>query len=421
MKKINEQKVWSLIGIFIIALVVSLPIYSANVLAVNVQITKNQGEKGLWGYLDAEGDVWTVEAVIGDVSEGTVDPKDVKIKIAGNEAEFATCTDSPLGVTCEYLSPLSDGIKESEYTFQVVYEAVDALGYKIEPAPSNGDIIRADGSAPKISGLTVKQNTEGVEIDFTVKDKTKADVPAVGIKKIDIIDADSGSVLQTLGEFEIGLNKFNYADDSGFGKQLQATFTGEGQKRVKIKAEDHLGHAVTSPVVSFDADFVKPEINDDLQLAGFGKFIGEFIQETDITVSIVETNDFEVIAFSNQAALEGDLGDCEPNDETDNLWNCTWKNVEVNPESSITIKVVAADEYGNIAERTLSKSMTKDTSPPQLEFFGGERTFDEKSYIKSGKQRIVLVSRESGSGISENGITANQGSLGKSTSQPQKE
>ena len=103
----NGERAWSFAGILVIMLVISMPFYSANVMAVNVQITKNQGEKGLWGFLDADNDVWTVEAVIADVPEGSVDPANVKIKIGGNEAEFKTCTDGTLGVTCEYISPLS--------------------------------------------------------------------------------------------------------------------------------------------------------------------------------------------------------------------------------------------------------------------------------------------------------------------------
>ncbi|MBT6774602.1 hypothetical protein HOA91_04485 [Candidatus Woesearchaeota archaeon] len=420
MKKMNEERAWSFAGIFVIMLVVCLPIYSANVMAVNVQITKNQGEKGLWGFLDADNDVWTVEAVIADVPEGSVSAENVKIKIGGNEAEFQTCTDGTLGVTCEYISPLSDGIKEAEHTFQVVYEAVDALGFKIEPAPSNGDVIRADGSSPKITGIKVKQNKDDsqVDIDFFVKDKLKAGAPAVGIKKIEIINADTGTVLQTLGEFELGLISFKYADDSGFGNKLQASFTGEGSKKIKVKAEDHLGHVTISPVISFDADFVKPEIKDDLNLTSFGKFIGEYIGETDITVSVIEKNNFEIVAFSDQADLNGALADCDPDDEVDDLWLCTWKNVEVKPETSIAIKFVVGDEFGNIAERTLTKSLTKDDAPPQIEFFGSERTFEQQSYISTGKQRIVLRVRESGAGITEKGIRANLGSLGKSTSQP---
>ena len=85
MKKMNGERAWSFAGILVIMLVISMPFYSANVMAVNVQITKNQGEKGLWGFLDADNDVWTVEAVIADVPEGSVDPANVKIKIGGYE------------------------------------------------------------------------------------------------------------------------------------------------------------------------------------------------------------------------------------------------------------------------------------------------------------------------------------------------
>ncbi|MEK6937727.1 MAG: hypothetical protein AABX04_01655, partial [Nanoarchaeota archaeon] len=64
MNNLNQQRLWSFIGIFLISLVVSLPFYSADALAVSLKITKNSGEKNIEGFLDAKGDTWSVEALI---------------------------------------------------------------------------------------------------------------------------------------------------------------------------------------------------------------------------------------------------------------------------------------------------------------------------------------------------------------------
>src|SRR3989344_1790520 len=107
----NPQKVWSLVGLFIIALVVSLPFESAQTLAASVSITKNEGQKGIEGFIDANGDTWTVEATITDTQAQVVDPKNVKMKVGTHEAEFDSCSDSGLGKVCHYISPLNDGVR----------------------------------------------------------------------------------------------------------------------------------------------------------------------------------------------------------------------------------------------------------------------------------------------------------------------
>lgn len=403
-----------------ITIILVLPIYSADALAaVNVQITKNQGEKGIPQFIDAQGDVWTVEALLSGVESGSVDPSEVKVKIGANEAEFKSCTDSDLGVTCEYISPLTDGIKENEYTFQVVYEMKDELGVTVIPPPSNGDVIKADGSAPKITGLSISQDKESgdVDLDFTVNDK-KEGAPATGIKLVEIINADTAEVLKTFGEFELGKEKFDFFNDGGSEGKLSADlFSGEGLKRVKIRAEDHLDHSATSAVITFKGDFVKPEIKDNLDFTKFGKFIGQYITSTDITIDIVESSGVVVKAYSDQAELDGEVADCIDDEEISDLLHCTWHSVDVDPVSSVSVKIVAKDEYGNTAEKTLSKSFTKDSSPPKIEFFGSERVYDDKSYIRSGKQRIILTAEEQGAGISKDGIRANLGALGKGTSE----
>src|SRR3989338_8190855 len=176
----KSSMVWKQVAWFIVLLVLTIPFYSADALATSLQITKNSGQQQIPGYLDANGDTWTVEATITNPPEETVDPVHVKLKIGVNEASFTSCSSSALGVVCQYLSPLGDGVREAEYAFQVVYDYL-ALGGLLSKA-SASDIIRADGTGPTIAITTLRQNARGqVELDFTVSDKV-AGVPAVGIK-----------------------------------------------------------------------------------------------------------------------------------------------------------------------------------------------------------------------------------------------
>ena len=60
----NQKRVWSFAGIFIIALVVSLPFYVADVYAVSLSITRNQGSTGIEGFIDGEGEIWPGESSV---------------------------------------------------------------------------------------------------------------------------------------------------------------------------------------------------------------------------------------------------------------------------------------------------------------------------------------------------------------------
>ncbi len=423
MKARTEKKLWSLSALFVIMLILTLPVYSAQSLAaVNVQITKNEGQNEIDGFINADGDVWTVEAIIsGSVLE--VSPEDVYIDINGNEANFDSCADSDLGPTCKYVSPLIDGVKENTYAFNVVYKYLDELGYTLEK--SNADSISADGSAPVVVGtINLNQNVEDGNVDFSFEVTDQfVGKPSIGIKTIEIIDADTNSVLKTLGPFPIGTKTFNFAVDGGTNGQLSGSlFSGDGAKRLKIRAEDHLGHQQTSPSYYFEGDFIKPEIQE-MELVHFGKFIGQYIYPSDIRVYVQENNLLEdVVAYSDQADLNGESGSCVDDQETKGLKICTWKNVDIDPESQISIKFIATDNFGNIAEKTLSQSFTKDEMPPKALFFGSERVYDNVNYVKDDEQIIILDVQEQGAGIltydeegnilGTDGIRANLDALG---------
>ena len=405
-----------MIGLFLVVLVLSMPVYSASALAASVQITKNEGEAAVPKYLDAQGDVWTVEALISGAgtSNASVKPEDVKIKIGDNQAPFTSCSPSTLGVLCKYISPLTDGIQQGEYTFQVIYSFLNAA--QKQESVSAGDVIKADGSAPQIffSPGKVSQDENGkVKIDFTVNDK-KEGFPSVGLKKIDIIDSDTADVLQTINLPE-GKETFSYLSDGGFEGFLQSQqLSGDGTKKIKIRAEDNLGHVSFSSSVSFFADFVKPKIGNQLNFTKFGKFIGEFASSTDIVVDVVEKSVPKVIGQSPQADLDGKTASCEADADIDDLWHCTWKDVNVNPASSITVLVKAIDAKGNVAEKSLSSTFVVDNSAPVIKFFGTIKQFEGKSYLKNNENKIILRAEDQGAGVSKDGIRANLVSFGLS-------
>ncbi len=426
-----DRKIWSAVGIFIIALVVSLPIYSAGAMAASLQITQNQGEKGISKFLDAQGDVWKVQASITGALEESINPENVKLKIGNREAAFSSCSSVGQVIVCDYISPLTDGIPEGEYVFRAAYSFINENAEEDEASAS--DVVKADGQSPAVEGLRASQNiaasqdiaNSGISIDFSVNDKVNPEAPAVGLKLIEIIDAESGNVLQSITGFSDGLASFRYAESSEFGGRLQSNpYAGsEGYKQIKIRAEDRLGHSFTSSAISFPIDFVKPVIvADSLNFTQFGKFIGPYRKTSEMTVEVRENgglNARNVKAYSAQAELTGREADsCAADRETAGLYKCTWNSVEVSPESSVSVRFEVKDDYGNVGEGTLARSFVPDTEMPAVEFFGTERQFNGVDYVRSDEQLVMVRVSENGAGITAEGIRADLSALGGSEYTP---
>ena len=241
----HKQKTYQLIGIWMITLIVMLPLYSADALAVSVRITKNTGEAGVPGFIDGNGDNWQVEATLGEIGEtDEVTSEKVFMRVAGSEQNFENCREDPSGVICEYSSDLSEGLPEDEFPFQVIYRFEDQ-------AIRRSGTVKTENSAPEITGLKVNQASDGViDISFNVKEEGDFQV---GLAKVEIIDAESGTVLEEIANVE-GKMELAY-----FGK-ISTIDSGEGVHRIKIRAIDLLGHSSESPAVPFRVDFIAPAL-----------------------------------------------------------------------------------------------------------------------------------------------------------------
>jgi len=415
MIKISQQRLWSFIGIFIIALVLSIPFYSADALATSLQVTHNSGNADISKFMDAKGDTWEVDALISGLENGTtVNPEDVKININDNERSFNSCSDDALGVLCKYISPLMDGVKETSYKFSVSYSYPSVLG--INKTASDSDDINADGSAPQVTGLIASQDEEGkVHLSFQVSDKYEGK-PFVGVKSIDVLDAESGQVLDRIDNLTQGKESYNYASDRGKNGILETPLSGEGTKRIKVVAEDWLGHkTINPPQVSFLGDFVKPIIvTESLNLTTLGKFKGVVDQTTSVNIDVRgEKFTPSVYASADQTSLDGDQAVCVPDEQTEQLWHCNWNDVLVKGTApkDIEFTVIAKDQNNNVEQAKIVKSYVEDVTPPEAVFFGPQREYNGAYYLSEGKQRIYLKVQEQGSGVDETTVSANLGGI----------
>ncbi len=404
-----------------IFLIILLPISSASALAGTTTITKNSGQAGLDGFVNANDDTWTVEATISNLqTDETVAPENVQIKVGNNMKNFNSCSTSDSGATCLYVEPLSGGITPGGYTFDVLYTPLTGA------VSGKTGVINADGLAPVISFSqgNAKQEGSRVKLSFTVNDGASS--PCVGLAKVTVLDADSGTALVTKNDFpEKMCNSYSFADDTTYNGYLTGPFDGEGVKRIKIVAEDRLGHSVTSSIVSFLADFVKPEIAT-LNFTSFGKFLGSAESGSPLVITLKEKSTLSpssVLASAPNTNLDKTAADScvrEKDNPTHdpNIWDCQWNQVKVNPRDSIAVAVSATDIAGNAGESTLTQNFVADTDAPVVQYFGPLLENNGVGYAKSGKNIIVLKVKEQGSGIKQENILANLGALGGGSKSP---
>jgi len=394
-----------------IMLVLLMPFYSASALATYVSVTQSHGTANIDGFLDVDGDTWTVEAVITDAPAEVV-PENVKLVVGSRDAQFESCSSTDLGTICTYASPLEDGIPENTYPFHVVYENVDINGVT-QTVRSVTNSVTADGSSPSITFRNgdVSQNVDGtVDITFSVTDRVST-LPAVGLQSVEIVDADTGTVLQTM-VFDESDEEFLY------NGKLEAELTGAETKHIKIRASDILGHETTSVPVSFKVDYVAPVIQKEtLNFTSFGRFIGETSARSNIVLDITDTsNAITVTATSADADLDNDIATCVPKiTNEERVYTCTWKDVLIFARETITLSITAEDKFGNSVTESVPTTFVPDTDAPIVTFFGTNRVYNDQTYARSGDTKVILIVQEQGSGITQDTIIADVSSLGGSS------
>ena len=389
-------KTGKIIALFIITLILTLPIYSAQSLAATVRITSNHGTLGVEDYINAEEDTWTVQAAITGAAQ-TVLPENVKLR-ANADLNFNTCeTSTALGTICSFETTLS-GVSEQRHDFSVEYIS--------EPgAPASGHIF-ADGSAPVIDINEIKQEESALRVNFVVTENKDSDS---GIKSITITDENN---------VELSAVEVTDKKKREYNEKIPLTSTLEGTKTITIKAVDMLGHE-ESESKEIKVDLVIPIISSIINLTSLNDFIGNVARTTDLKVDVTENSDVNkngVTAASSQIEFPSNKAECKRDAMQFDLWHCLWKNVLVKPSADISLQITAIDQFENQAEATLTKTLTLDNSAPEIVFFGTEKVFEQKNYLNKGENNWLVVQiNEVGSGIVKEKILANLADFGEGT------
>lgn len=401
-------------GLFIIALVISIPFYSASAYAASISVTKNHGQAGIDGFIDGQGDVWTLEAQVTN-SVGQVQPNQVKRIINGVQKEFSSCSAGDLGTMCTLQTPLPDGVNDNSIPFRVQFTA------GAEQASAERT-LNVDGTAPTINQFSLRQDKQKVMLTATVRDQPGV---CAGLQSVELLDS-SGQVVHTVQR------DFSRCGENVIGEEVLRFISNDGSELVKLRVRDALGHERLSGATRFAYDFAVPQIiSPTLQFEELEQngelFLGSSRKTTSMSVEIVEKGALDISAASDSLNFRGNTkAICQSvqKEGYENVKKCTWTNVEIDPNKQISTTITAKDDKDNSATATLSRSFTPDVSAPTVSFFGVkkdglEQKFGETFFVKPGLVEITAEIDESGAGVKRENIFADFTSMNRGTMNPE--
>jgi len=367
----NIQKI---VCLFMIYLVLSLTIFTANALAgFSYSIT---GERGIQGYRAKEDslnfDIWAEANVSFLTRQGTEYPLFCENADNKVHCQFATMVE----LTDLNVIPLT-------------------LIHKRDPPVEYPVSVVVDSLEPTISYSLEKINNVLV-MNYTIVDKAyQGNDNCSGIENIDIsIDNKQYQEVITGNKcFFSGTIKHNLSD--GFYGILTTT----------ISTYDKVGNENTN-TSEILLDTQGPIITDNYEIYSGNVLRDKFSRTADLPSQVVVYVEDENLAVSQ---VYGDLSGLNLNPANNYLnmnaicnklngnktYKCVFNGISVRPRNdTLTIKVKATDTEGNINEKTLSKTITIVSDPGAPLFIGPEKKHcnDDLTncYINNGRQTFIL-------------------------------
>ena len=381
------------IASLMIALVLSMPLYSAQSLAA-MSVTKNVGTDNIDGYLDAAGDTWTLK-VLASLGSETITASQVRVN--GYPSDGCVSVGA-LGTECT--SSITFGSRdEGLRTIPIALE--NAQRQVVERTETQ---IILDGTAPRITASGVQGDGNTAEVTFTV---TESPALCVGLQKVQV---KHGSNVVTLEDDELEAIKTGTCGSSQIksveGQQTVIISSSSAAQAVEVIATDRLGHE-RKKIVNFPFDAVAPVIKDDtLFHRGLTEFVPSGSTTTDVTLEIEEDSATLDATLSGGGLTDAD-GSCSITGTrgTKKVFTCAWNGITINFEQSLALTVMATDGH-HTATRTITKTFNVDSAEPRLIRFGTQFGFNDLNFVSLRDNVFIAEFAESGSGISKQNVKA---------------
>lgn len=383
---------------FMIALIVSLPIYSASVFA-DISSIGAVGSDNIEDYVKEDDYIeFRVSASLDD--DDAIDESQVWL---GENLQFSSCSASVDGFDCTIRYPESGTSKFLSRPIPYTVHLKDDSGEIVE---SDSGKVYVDNIPPIVNSFSVEPtdaSTGNVEFSYSIEDRScydsSCDGRCSGIKELELYTED-----EAYKEI-IPLNIQDCTYSESFEKDV-AEF-GDGDHTIYMIAYDRLGHVSNERSVSLSVDSTAPQIltssfkitdatgldNTYASSRGFNVTFYVEIAGDDLDRSSVK-GDFRSIDAGEPYATCGET--------VDDVTECTWKiKLELSEETTLSLGFYAKDLAGNQAEASISRNFKIDDTGPIVKSIKTDKVKDDKSYAKRfGYNEIVAEFTEEHSGMS---------------------
>ncbi|MBI2128816.1 hypothetical protein HYU07_01120 [Candidatus Woesearchaeota archaeon] len=409
------------IASLLIFLILTLPFYTANVFATGIAVNSIYGSNGVQGYRKAT-DSTNVDVDAQIDGDSSIVPSQVTFGVGD---VFSSCRNMGASFNCSYRST-SFTVDAKSYSYTI--HLYNDTGTEVITAATT---ITIDNIAPT-AAVDVLQNgtnaNSNISITYSAADTACADSSCTGkcsgIKEIKLYKYDAANLIET-----IPINTKECSNGAAISRSASLFNYGNGSTQACVVAYDNIGQASSLICDGFIVDSSAPAISS-LQILSNGKavtYVGKNGITADVSVQITDSgtglNANSVRAGFSQlnpsyasivyaAATTG--GGCAL---SSGINYCTWKSININATSGVSINFYADDNSGNNGSAALAYSFSADTSSPQVTYIGTNHSYGNISYASGlHKETVKATITESGSGLEKENVKLNFQDIGGATS-----
>lgn len=400
------------IALFMIALIILIPVYSANAIATSFSVYTISGKDGVNGYRKYDDQTLiTAQAELG--GDSNITPNQVRF---GTDS-FSSCVNIGGGIfQCSY-SSAQFPITPKSYTV-TLYLWNDA---NVSQSTASSEIT-VDNTAPAVSSFSTTQTHVGianVSFSYSISDTACTDATCSGkCSGINYIDVYGNNVFLQ----KISLNSSLCAVSGAFGVNSSQLTAASGDVSVCITAYDKFNFSSSAACKTLSVDLSAPTIDaasfaiksNDVSVyyipaAGISATVSVDVNDDSGSVPTV-TADLSKINPTYAASVPADS--CTG----PGPFTCYWNSRIVTANSTKVINVTATDNAGNTKTEQITYNFGVDNTAPDVTFIGTTNIYNSTSYVVSGYNTLKVTMTEAGSGIDANNVYLDLSAIGGSAS-----
>ncbi|MFC1754992.1 hypothetical protein ACFL96_16635 [Thermoproteota archaeon] len=418
-----KKDILKLAAIFMSCLIITLPFYISDALAVGGSITsikltgKNTGAENIRGK-----DNDCVDVTVEVMADAAVTPQDIFLKDwqAATGIAFSTCTQvgspSEFNFQCSYTctpdSMANGGVFPVTACLQGCCSAACDCGTSTNCAISADMVV--DETAPTVTSFDVtptQTSGTGLTASYSVADTacTASQCAGLcsGISKVEALDAN-GTVL--------GTDSPNSTTCTASGTiSFSLASAPNGLNQVCAKVYDMAGLDFTSTnCAQVTKDNTQPSITAGLyDSTGTTPltFVNSAGTPAMIKASVNTSTVFELSSCTADLSALGLGTEALTCTGSGGIYSCSASVTLTTAASSAAIPITATDSGGNTAETSISVSFQEDSTGATLGSIRTKRSLNGTFYVGPSGNTIIVIVNESGSGLSASAVTITAGGV----------